>query len=661
MPARAPLFAALALASILVPASSLEVAGASSAAAGESTYWVDADGAAEWSDCSGTEPLEGPAACALETANASAVAGDTVLLRAGTYAGQAIQPSHSGLSDDRRIVFRNYEQETVTVQDGPYGILIHKQSYITVHGIEFTNLMRFLRIYGGHHNEIGHCDFDTRSVDSGDWVGALIADDYTDDTPRSESSMYNRVHHCTFYRWAYGGRMDRRGGLLDIGSWEADPVDESDRNLIEDNVFAYGGHHTLGVYSRHNVIRRNYFHNETNPAQWDYAGYRGAITEGPVGGYNLFEGNRFGYAGTSGLALRTPHNLLRFNLFHHTGSGGLQIVSSAAGQDRADGNRVYRNTFFHTGHEETDPGFQGGVYFANWSGQSPIGNVVKGNLFHDNAGDAVTYEGPIEPQVIEDNWDEEEGDPAFVDPTAGDPLDPSLPDLRLRPDSPCVDAAGFPTTVAGAAGSGTRIVVADAHYFVDGWGIPGVEPDEIQLTGGGRARITSVDYDTNTITVDRPLAWESGEGVGLAFEGGAPDYGADEFQPRLDLSASPGYRALRLQWRVGPALPATTTWRVAYEGPPGDAASPITGLPEPTRAYTLTGLTSGVPYTVTLETVPSRLGAVIVAVPGGGALYVPFAEAGNAGQDRGSGRYASCSSRDQRQALGGGRSGAWSP
>ena len=48
-------------------------------------------------------------------------------------------------------------------------------------------------------------------------------------------------------------------------------------------------------------------------------------------------------------------------------------------------------------------------------------------------------------------------------------------------------------------------------------------------------------------------------------------------------------------------LPEAATWTISYLGPPGDQISPIAGLPEPTRAYTLTGLANYVPYTVTLE------------------------------------------------------------
>jgi hypothetical protein len=594
----------------------------------DTTYWVSFDGQAVWTNCRGATPLNGASACALSTANTNAVAGDTVYLRGGTYSSQEIRPSNSGTSESNRIVFTNYNQENVLIRDSAYGIYIYKKSYITVNGINFYSLRRFMRIYAGHYNTISYCNFDTRSPASGDWVGALIADDFNDSTPASENSTYNWVHHCTFYRWVYGAYAEHRGGLLDIGSWEQDPVDESYYNLVEDNTFAYGGHHTLGVYSKYNVIRNNYFHNETNPANWAFEGYRDSITEGPVGGYNLYEGNRFGFAGGSGLALRTPYNLLRFNLFYYTGGGGLQVVSSAAGQDHADYNRIYRNTFYHDGYLETDPGFQGGMYFANWSGQSPKGNIVKGNVFYDNKNGAITYEGQIDPQVIENNWNQNSLDPGFVNPSATDPDNPNLPDLRLRANSPAIDAGAFPTKITSADGAGVQFQVGDARYFVDGWGIPHVQGDEIQLADGQRARITNVNYETNLITVDRALTWTQNQGIGLAYEGLAPDLGAYEFMPELDLCGTPASQAIYLSWTVNVTLPVTATWQIDYTSQTGSAYLPITGIVSPTRAYTLTNLTNYVWYTVTLNAMLDNtpfLTDTACVMPTDQLVYLPLA------------------------------------
>jgi hypothetical protein len=69
----------------------------------------------------------------------------------------------------------------------------------------------------------------------------------------------------------------------------------------------------------------------------------------------------------------------------------------------------------------------------------------------------------------------------------------------------------------------------------------------------------------------------------------------------LSLHATPGNGAIHLSWEVTGLLPAGSTWEISYIGPPGNQPSPIPDLPEPTRAYTLTGLTNYELYTITLN------------------------------------------------------------
>lgn len=85
------------------------------------------------------------------------------------------------------------------------------------------------------------------------------------------------------------------------------------------------------------------------------------------------------------------------------------------------------------------------------------------------------------------------------------------------------------------------------------------------------------------------------------YSGAAPDIGADEFTPSLRLTGSPGDQTIHVNWTVDAGLPVTAAWQIGYAGPTGDQPSPITGLAEPTRAYTLTGLTNYTTYTVTLQ------------------------------------------------------------
>jgi hypothetical protein len=302
--------------------------------------------------------------------------------------------------------------------------------------------------------------------------------------------------------------------------------DRSHYNLIENCELAYGGHHTLGVYSRYNVIRNNYTHNETNPEEWKFPGYRAAVTQGSAGGRCLWEGNRFAFADTTGLALRSNEHILRRNRFYLNGQGGVQIVSNHV-TDSADNNRIYHNTFHHNGYREKYRGYQGGLYFANWKGVSAKGNVVKNNLFYDNRnGSVIAIEGPTDPQVIENNSDNRT-DPLFVNPNNTGPRAIDQPDFQLTDNSPHIDKGTWLTSITSADGNGRSFEVKDASYFMDGWGI--VESDRIQLRGTKEpVAIAKVNYATGQINVERPVQFRRGQPVALAYSGSAPDLGAFE-------------------------------------------------------------------------------------------------------------------------------------
>ncbi len=484
------------------------------------TYWVSSSGETPWKQAESATPLSGKTACNLVMASANASAGDTIYLRGGTYSGQDIRPVNSGESDSERIIFSSYKDEKVLFTESD-GLHIEGNSFITVTGMEFRQMKLFFRIYGGHYNTISHCLFDGRSKDSRAWAGAAIAADR-----ERNPSTHNWIHHCQFYRFVYKDDLPNRGALLDIGNLNGDSSSGSTHNRIEHNILAYGGHHTFGVYSKYNVIRFNYTHNETNPNNWDFPGYRGGVTQGTSGGHCLYEGNRFGFSDQAGIGLRSPNNILRRNQFYHNGQGGIQVVTNAVGRDRADENYIYHNTFFHNGHREKYPGFQGGMYFASWSGVSPKRNVIKNNLFFDNKNGSISYDRPAEPQTIENNWDNA-NDPRFIDTSSTNPNLTDRPDLRLSRTSPAKDRGRWLTSITSESGRGQKFQVRDAKYFMDGWGI--IEGDRIQLQRQKQAiAVENVDYATNTITVERELTYTKDQGVGLAYTGAAPDPGAYE-------------------------------------------------------------------------------------------------------------------------------------
>jgi hypothetical protein len=67
------------------------------------------------------------------------------------------------------------------------------------------------------------------------------------------------------------------------------------------------------------------------------------------------------------------------------------------------------------------------------------------------------------------------------------------------------------------------------------------------------------------------------------------------------LNGIPANETIYLTWEANASLPVTSTWKISYAGPSGSQPSPITGLSNPIRAYTLTGLTNYTAYMITLN------------------------------------------------------------
>jgi len=490
-------------------------------------HYVSPTGTASWA-----ESADIGTPCALTTANTSARAGDTVLLRGGTY-GSYVSPTASGTSDSDRIVYTNYNDEQVTVEGTRYAIHINKKSYITVRGIYFHLCHQFLIISNGHFNDIDGCTFDRNKYET-TWMGSWV----------HESSTYNRIHDCTFSRFGWVSDGDDKGAVLDIG-YDTSTTDATNYNVVENNVFYYGGHHILHICGSYNVVRGNYLHNE-NWMPCDRAdglcGNRNAMTIGPMARQNLFEDNRFAFAGlppddngANGLVVRSPDNIVRRNMCYGNGAGGIGFASMTV--SIPVDNFIYSNTIYHNGYNsEVDRFWTGGISFGNWGNGTMPGNIIVNNIMHGNhENDSVTGYGDAGEQFIYNNW-MDEGDPMFIDDTLpSDTSDASLPDFRQKADSPCIDKGVFLTTITSVSGSGTSFAVENAGFFYDGWDIPGEEGDVIQLDGQTvTARITGIDYDGHRITVDSALSWTQGQGVSLAYSGKAPDLGAFEYDPDAD-------------------------------------------------------------------------------------------------------------------------------
>jgi hypothetical protein len=458
-------------------------------------------------------------------ANNTLKAGDNVLIRGGTYKYQQISPSNSGTSDGNRISYRNYESEQVTISDTKTGVLLKGRSYITVEGITFSNIDLYITMsYGSNHNTIAYCVFN-KMRNYGGWRGVGIG----------PNASYNWIHHCTISHHGYYTSTDDKGDMIYIG--DVNNPGGAEYNLIEDNTIYAGAHTLIALHDRYNVVRNNYMHHEewyelNGKIYGNRCLYSNKYNSSFPAGWNLIEGNRFAFSGipsdavyADGIQLATPDNIIRNNSFYNNKGAGLKISTYGDGVD-ADDNYVYNNNFFRNGYDSGMSRVNYGVAYAAFT-KDIKGTVLKNNIFLQNKNGAINfYTTSRSDQTVAGNW--LSGDPLFTDVQSDlDPFDASLPDFSLQDGSPCIDAGTFLTETA-TSGSGTEMKVLDAHYFMDGWGI--IEGDVIQLEGTSKtAQILHVDYGTNTITLDTALTWDANQGVGLEYNGSAPDMGAIEY------------------------------------------------------------------------------------------------------------------------------------
>ena len=95
----------------------------------------------------------------------------------------------------------------------------------------------------------------------------------------------------------------------------------------------------------------------------------------------------------------------------------------------------------------------------------------------------------------------------------------------------------------------------------------------------------------------------------------------------LTLHGTPANEAIHLTWEVSGTLPTTSTWRIGYASETGSLLLPAAEIPTSTvRAWTLSGLTNYVWYTVTLNAMLDStplLTDTVRVMPTGISVYLP--------------------------------------
>lgn len=479
----------------------------------------------------------------------------------GNFNGSAGSNAYIAFGSPTGVSSGDWYIDNVRIHAFKPGISLNGDDYIKVQGINFDAVMRgFVIENGADYNEISNCTFNDLQAEvyytmNIIWNGG------------GSASTYNWIHDCTFSFNGFvyqttGSNCNDQGTTFRIGNTSSD---DSRYNLIENCAFYYGGHDLLLISTKYNTIRNNIFHNEgwrfdhysdcyevnSSPnAPTDGFGNRCIILENPAdnSGWNLFENNRIGYAGTPpdddgsfGLENPTDCNIIRYNFMYGNGGSGMYFKPHYG---YPENNRFYNNTVYNNGGgEDIHTIFQAGISYGN---NNISGNVIKNNIVYNNI--TADIKSPPGNTNI-NNWLTTNGDPLFVNPDMSDKTNLILPDLSLQPGSGAINQGMALTTVDNSdIGSGISLIVVDAIYFQDGrWTPPGkIDADWIAVgTVGNVAQISSINYSTNTITLTSVISRNDGDSVWLYKDssgnivliGSAPDIGASEYgiDPPKDL------------------------------------------------------------------------------------------------------------------------------
>lgn len=514
--------------------------------------------------------------CALSYANTNADDDDVVTLKEGTY-NTEISPVNSG-SSGHVITFKADTGKTVTItQTGQYnvGIFLDGKDYIKIDGIKFTDVWRLANIRNGSdYNEITNCSFDGTTSYSSTYSQFMIWGQCAGGSPYTCYSTHNWVHGNTFFKSGeIGSDCDDGGNNIYLGTASGDYL--SNNTTFEDNTVYAGAHALIETYTKYNVIRNNFFHNEgwmTDPGTcgvWTpsarnskYGNRNVQLYQGSDDSYvyNVFEGNRVSNAAPSpdggqegNLTITSKGNIVRYNDSFYSETFGIafKMGGSSSGLD----NRVYNNSFYKNGY---DSQLMGGTY--DW--RSSVGchpssnntNILKNNVlyqgYHGEFNTTSNYNCTGRITSVNNFCTTGEtgctvtGNPLYTDTDVSDPTSTTKPDLTLQATSTAINAGTYLTLANGASdgASDTSLVVDDALYFQDGtWGssLSTVAADYIIIgdpTTATPVQISSINYSTNTITLASARTWvddapvylyKKSDGVQVLY-GALPDIGAHE-------------------------------------------------------------------------------------------------------------------------------------
>ncbi|MBN2410493.1 right-handed parallel beta-helix repeat-containing protein [candidate division KSB1 bacterium] len=516
----------------------------------------------------------------LNKANNSLKPGDTAILVDGDYTGTPIAPIRSGQAENY-ITYRAENKHGAVFHDitelpesrGPVAIYVSGKAYIEVDGIRVRDVKRWVMGVKSHHITItnGHFENSTgwincRFEENGD--GIRIINNYfqegTDlvsldggDGHYVEGNYFGDATHTGLVLLGVQRSVvrknfmtNRRWRCMEVESQRHEPYRHSKYNLIEKNIFDYSPCKSIQYAGNYSILRRNIFRRSLDGMGW--ANYLGSAKtpEAWHDEHNRFYNNVITECGTNDIVLQ---------LIEENNAKGIPVEESVSDagygmsyttnlfnppipeySDCAYGDNVVVNNIFYLNANTTNLSDKKGkkaspttqVAF-DWNATPEFGRFYYNNFFSGDPGADVfyfadaPYMNPPVPRnqsvvIFEQTYPEWASNNMEVDPKF---IDPAQTDYHLQADSPCIDQGG-PLTRAAAAGQGTQLEVQDALYFTDGYGL--LEPDIIRVDTSC-VKITGIDYETNTLTLEQEMSWQKDTPVYLDYRGSGPDLGAFEY------------------------------------------------------------------------------------------------------------------------------------
>ncbi len=547
--------------------------------------------------------------------------GDTVFIRGGVY-NEYIQQGISG-QPGSPITYKNYPGETpILTGSGTWRWHILEQSHIRIEGLTFRDFQKgAIQIRARNDNitdvEVLNCTFENQSQLNND--GAKTIHITTTDSA-------HQVTHVTI-----------RGNLLqnvDTGDHPAIQV-AGDSHFIRvlDNTIKTTTSIAIGIAGRPDIgqptnilVRGNEITGHGSPGKYSAGIYLDGAGEKIIVEENVIYGGQQGIKVSlepTAASLQTKHVIVRNNVLYNNTQINLKLGVGDSDENCTQAGNLtesvaVHNTVFNSLDNVINHRFGCGEalrwknnIFVDMSDSSSGSFHYKSNdndtthsltweldynLFYNGDQNGYFRWSGVTHHSLAGFKNASSKDPHSF---AGNPrfVSTNTADFALEPDSAARDTGGGLTFTL-SAGNGTVVSVNEAWYFTDGLGLQA--GDVIRIGGNDPVTVVGVNYDNNTLTVDKSISWQAQDRVNYDYKGQAADVGALEFVPKFDLYGSPGDTEIYLTWEISEDLPATAVLQIQYVGPKGTTPSPITNISQNMNQYVLTGMKNYTFYEITL-------------------------------------------------------------